>query len=622
MIARNDFNYGLQIEGTYSITQESGALYINSEMIGSGLTFSTNILEAIVSGIYQSVTLTDLNTILVPGDLLIPGMLYKIDTEGTTWKDNGIFLQAISTNQLNKVGTRLFLAPGTYQTTIDGFGNNWLGIWQSILTPSVGDLVIWGGLAWSNVNGLVGSPIDDFTLDSEWSAISKDTFSNGEYIEMLLECQFDYTNNWVEKQWDGNGNIFGIGYEWNTLVYSLTINPCDYSDWNYNSQIPAPYIYDNNLPLGLYNNITSIYGNTCLRINNNIVLNGPISGNVLYPYAFIYNNNIQGSILNNVCYSIFDNTNGGDISNNSNNGGIYQNSNGSNISYNSNVGSIFGNINVDILYNTNEGDILYNGVDYKNFFSIYYNSNKGAIGYNENASGGGSVYIRQNTNIGNIATNKLRGKIEYNSNIGSINNNFIPVPHDIKNNSNLGSIDVNTNSGDINYNSNGGNITNNSNNGLISLNSNAGYINNNSNLGSIYNNSNGDSISTNSNNGDIYNNSNVSIIDNNSNNSFIALNKNIGGISTNTNNGYITGNVNGGNINLNNNDGNIENNFNSGGINNNDNNINDISFNSNNGRIDNNTGVGGPWSIFYNINNGYIDSATALANITDPIVNK
>ena len=35
-----------------------------------------------------------------------------------------------------------------------------------------------------------------------------------------------------------------------------------------------------------------------------------------------------------------------------------------------------------------------------------------------------------------------------------------------------------------------------------------------------------------------------------------------------------------------------------------------------------NTGVGGPWSIFYNINNGYIDSATALANITDPIVNK
>ena len=50
MITRNNFNYGLQIEGTYSITQESGALYINSEMIGSGLTFSTNIFDSIVTG--------------------------------------------------------------------------------------------------------------------------------------------------------------------------------------------------------------------------------------------------------------------------------------------------------------------------------------------------------------------------------------------------------------------------------------------------------------------------------------------------------------------------------------------------------------------------------------------
>lgn len=46
MITRNDFNYGLQIEATYSITQENGDLYINSGMIGVGLTFSGGLLES------------------------------------------------------------------------------------------------------------------------------------------------------------------------------------------------------------------------------------------------------------------------------------------------------------------------------------------------------------------------------------------------------------------------------------------------------------------------------------------------------------------------------------------------------------------------------------------------
>ena len=47
MIARNDFNFGLQVEGTYSITQEDGSIYINSDMVGNGLTFSNNKLGSI-----------------------------------------------------------------------------------------------------------------------------------------------------------------------------------------------------------------------------------------------------------------------------------------------------------------------------------------------------------------------------------------------------------------------------------------------------------------------------------------------------------------------------------------------------------------------------------------------
>jgi hypothetical protein len=50
MIKRNDFNFGILVEGTYSIAQESGAIYINSDMIGSGLTYSGGILEATGGG--------------------------------------------------------------------------------------------------------------------------------------------------------------------------------------------------------------------------------------------------------------------------------------------------------------------------------------------------------------------------------------------------------------------------------------------------------------------------------------------------------------------------------------------------------------------------------------------
>jgi hypothetical protein len=48
MIKRNDFNFGILVEGTYSIAQESGAIYINSDMIGSGLTYSGGLLEGII----------------------------------------------------------------------------------------------------------------------------------------------------------------------------------------------------------------------------------------------------------------------------------------------------------------------------------------------------------------------------------------------------------------------------------------------------------------------------------------------------------------------------------------------------------------------------------------------
>ena len=389
-LVNNIFSFG---DNNYFGPSSSGAYIIGSGMTANGpneLIFGNNFTSIIfptgvtISGLtYEEVTITDLNTVLIPGNLLKPGALYKIDTQQTSWKDNGIFLQAISTNQLNKVGARLFLAPRTYQTTTDGFGNNWLGVWRSTLTPAIGDLVIWGGRVWSNVTGSVGSFLDPFTtLDGDWYVIDKDTFSNGEYIEMIMACQFDYANNWVEKQLDDNGNIVGIGPAEVAYEGQILYNPCDYSDWNQNTKNP---VFRNNLPMGFFNNIVStLYGNVCKRIWNNLT-NLHISENLLIEGEIYFNTNNGFIWRNKVGKDIFSNSNNGSIDNNHTTGHINFNINTGNITSNSNNGNISLNSNGDDIYsNSNNGHIdqnYNNGVidNNSNNGDIYSNTNNGPI---------------------------------------------------------------------------------------------------------------------------------------------------------------------------------------------------------------------------------------------------
>lgn len=576
-------------------TIESGLT--NSYIIGSGITLTqsnttiiTNDIISIsasqinISGTisgsfsiptnYISTTWTNLTTNLIPNNLLQPGSLYRIDTEETTYKNNGIFLTAITTNELDKKGTIIFLAPGTYQTTTDGFGNVWLGIWQSTLTPAVGDLVIWGGRVWSNVNGLVGASVDEYTLDSEWTAIGRDTFSNGEYIEMFLGCEYDYTNNWIEKQYDGNSNIVGISFLTSTTI-GLTINPSSVTDWN--ALTLYTLFYENDVPFGIWNNLSSfgIFSNNCRIISTNNIGNGQISYNTMA--GGITSNTNSGNIWHNIkpFGEISLNSNGGeigynlnsnDIGLNSNNGTILNNYNGGSILNNTNGGAINDNYNLgDISGNSNTGSILNNS----NSSDILNNSNLGDISFNSNL---GNISSNSNSNI--IALNKVLGEISNNSNNGSIVSNS--CAKGIINNSNGGSINDNSNNGSIIGNINNSSILNNSNLDDIDGNSNSGLIENNSNSGPIRSNSNG---------GLIANNSNLGVIENNTNTQKINLN---------SNNGDIIGN---------------------------DNEIADISSNQNNGSIINNTGSGGPWNIQTNINNGFI-SGNFIADVDDTIVNK
>lgn len=253
---------------------------------------------------------------------LSSGITYKITDRG----DRGLFFKATSDNELSRTGVRYMLCPATYQITTDGSGNSWIGVWNSTKSVSIGQLTIWGGLVWSNLTGLIGSSVDDFSLDgTNWAVISKASFSNNEYIELQFNVSYDVINDWIERQWDGNGNIFGIDF----AVGGGDPNLCDVSDWNFGTFAE----FYNNTAWGFYNNS-----------NDGKVIRNRVN-------SLIADNSNGGRILDNIV--------GNNVYNNSNVGDIQDNYTHHSIENNSNTGNIFGNSAFRISNNSNNGDISY-----------------------------------------------------------------------------------------------------------------------------------------------------------------------------------------------------------------------------------------------------------------------
>jgi len=415
---------------------------------GSQVMVSGEIVDILYTSLLAGVT----------SSTLIPGTNYKITDKG----DLGIYVKSLSTNELSLIGDRKMLCPAYYAVGTDAYSNDWIGVWHNSKTAAADDLTIWGGKVWKNLTGTIGTASNDYTLDAvNWVVVPKASFSNNEYVEKIFAVNYDFTNDWIEKQWDSFGNVFGITYD-HAQTYGYTFNPCDVSDWN--CSIPSTMYFWNNKCVGVWNNVSNS----------------------------ITNNNISGAIFDNNSADIYNNSNKGDISNNvAVPGGIYNNSN---------AGAIISNDSVFIISNnTNAGDISSNNLD---FNEIIFNSNRGTIGGNTCAghisynTNGDSIFL--NTNLGSIQHNSCSGTIQLNANNGYI----------LKN-SNDGYITNNTSAVDNIYNnSNKGNITANSCTSNIGLNSNAGDINLNSNTGVISNNYNNGTIQSNANKGDISNNHN------------------------------------------------------------------------------------------------------------------
>jgi hypothetical protein len=269
-------------------------------------------------GAVTDITYAALQT-AIAGETLTAGTTYKITDKG----DRGLFFTAISTSQLAKEGTRLMLCPAYYGTGANG-GNTWIGVWNSTKNPNAGELAVWGGKVWESVTGDIGTAPNERNLDAvNWVEVSKSSFSNGEYVEMVFGVQYDVENDWIEKQWDSYGNVFGVDYA--TFQYwdgTPGLNYCDVTDWNFAANANGK-IMAHNKAMACYNN--------------------SITGNIIF---------------NNIPYEIYYCSNAGDIYNNTNNGKITLLRNGGDCIQNKNNGNVTNCSNTGMIgYNDNNGDI-------------------------------------------------------------------------------------------------------------------------------------------------------------------------------------------------------------------------------------------------------------------------
>lgn len=201
------------------------------------------------------------------GDILLSeaqiqdgGTTYVTDTDVTTTGGSGTGM-LVDTTAVAGIITAIVIADaGTGYVsgdiiTVDGgdglatftyvVGRNLYNIWDGdnpnplVTSPyAIDDVVYWGGYAWRNVNGNIGTAIDILTLDSEWEKIpySNDTY----YVKVLDEIEYDFANDWIQRRTSGTIDIFFPYAYWHTSEnnwvalsgnFSVTIHAISATQW-------------------------------------------------------------------------------------------------------------------------------------------------------------------------------------------------------------------------------------------------------------------------------------------------------------------------------------------------------------------------------------------------------
>ena len=359
-----------------------------------------------------------------------------------------IYLQATSTYELNKIGYGEFYNPKYFSSdTYENLDNTGLwGIWDGenetsrITGYTTGDITFWGGYAWQNLSGNIGSSVNTITLSSEdWSKIP---YSSSTYYTKVFDYViYDYTNDWLVERHDYINDIrVNASYDYfldNVNGSGDLAQPISLMQWGNNSTYLGYKISVDNSFVNLINfKGSELYLNTFINYS---YLSQSYFG--LYSHFFLnyFDNSgllafIDNSYVNN---NIFYNTGlyGFHFINNSN---FYQNNytNTNSYAHLLNNSSINNNeiLNSELGYiNLNNGYINHNSINESNIencnitgSTIYYNilSNNSQISYVD-LDGEAEIYkniLDTNSHIRGInliSSSISQNKITDNSTIGN-----------------------------------------------------------------------------------------------------------------------------------------------------------------------------------------------------------
>ena len=183
--------------------------------------------------------------------------------------DREIWVDTLGTSSLANSAQRQQLIVDSAAYVSSGV---YLGVWNSSLLPSINDRTIWGGKLWYNLTGVVGSSVDDDTLDgTNWSLVSS---GDPDYIYKIFSVEYDFTNDIIVRQSDDRGNI--VYYDFSTSTDNTAR-----TDWGNAS------IY-NNVSNGIFNNSNT--GGIYMNSVSGVISGNSNSGNIIY-------NHINGSLL-------------------------------------------------------------------------------------------------------------------------------------------------------------------------------------------------------------------------------------------------------------------------------------------------------------------------------------
>ena len=271
--------------------------------------------------------------------------------------DRDIVVRGLDGDVLSSEGSRIMRVVKPTYYVISGINK---GVWNSGLSVSIGDVVVYGGKAWTNLTGAIGSPLSLDDLDvTNWEL--KTTDLDTYYKDKSFFVIYDFLNDFVSEQHDNRGNS----------IYQTATGNIERTDWgneNIYQNVCGGIFNNSNDDTIAYNKMSlnvTIRGNSNTGVINNNYGSGSIynntnTGDITGNRGGINSNSNTGSIIANyVKGSISSNSNAGDIESNTNNGSIASNANNGYISFNLNNGDInfIGAANDDIGYNINNGSI-------------------------------------------------------------------------------------------------------------------------------------------------------------------------------------------------------------------------------------------------------------------------